>query len=55
MDDDRSDAKRAARDIVVGVWAAMTTPFDADGRMDLDAAALISRGSSMAGTASPEH
>lgn len=34
MDDDRSDAKRAARDIVVGVWAAMTTPFDADGRMD---------------------
>ncbi len=39
MEYDRSDAKGAARDAFVGLWAATTTPFDADGRMDLDAAA----------------
>ncbi len=36
---DRSDAKSAARDAFVGLWAATTTPFDVHGRMDLDAAA----------------
>ncbi len=39
MEYDRSDAKGAARNAFVGLWAATTTPFDADGRMDLDAAA----------------
>ena len=32
----RSDAKEAARRHFSGIWAAMTTPFDADNRVDTD-------------------
>lgn len=33
----KADAKQAARSTFEGLWAATTTPFDAAGRMDLDA------------------
>lgn len=35
----KSDAKRAAREDFVGLWAATTTPFDASGTADLGALA----------------
>jgi 4-hydroxy-tetrahydrodipicolinate synthase len=33
----KADAKTAARETFTGIWAAATTPFDADGELDLDA------------------
>lgn len=33
----KADAKHAARSTFEGLWAATTTPFDAEGRMDLEA------------------
>jgi 4-hydroxy-tetrahydrodipicolinate synthase len=39
MDYAKADAKQAARSTFEGLWAATTTPFDARGRMDLDALA----------------
>jgi 4-hydroxy-tetrahydrodipicolinate synthase len=33
----KADAKTAARQTFTGIWAAATTPFDADGDVDLDA------------------
>ncbi len=35
MDYARSEAKAAARERFRGLWAATTTPFDADGRLDI--------------------
>lgn len=35
----KADAKEAARRSFKGLWAATTTPFDGEGRMDLDALA----------------
>ncbi|MGB6455297.1 MAG: dihydrodipicolinate synthase family protein [Streptosporangiaceae bacterium] len=37
MDYARSEAKAAARERFRGLWAATTTPFDADGRLDIHA------------------
>lgn len=37
MDYARGEAKDAARQQIRGVWAAMTTPFDSSGAVDLDA------------------
>ncbi len=37
MDYARADAKQAAREAFTGLWAAVTTPFAADGSVDHDA------------------
>jgi 4-hydroxy-tetrahydrodipicolinate synthase len=40
MDYTKAEAKQAARERFVGLWAAITTPFDAAGAVDLDALRL---------------